>query len=475
MLKKLCLFFLLCNIGLCLYAAQLTVLNTTDLHGRTTGKYGGIVQIASLIEEQRKNSPPDSILLIDCGDTIQGTFPSMIFQGKLMIKCLNYLKYDVWVVGNHEFDYSLKAIKERMLEFSGVSLAANLQEPYLAKAHSSWKMFTKAGIKVAVIGLTKSGMINTISFDAALKRVMPKVRAGKPDVIILAQHNGMYGKGFSIYKLMAKYPEIDLVLGGHSHAKKTGQKIGANIWYFQSVKHAKGLGKIIIDYDKKQGKIIKISSEIIPVNDKTGIDKKLLTLIKPDLELVEKLGKQKITKMIFKNTEKLDSSILEQRIIGDMMLKQTGADVAVCNTFPSNYKLTGTVNISFRRIYYWSRYNNTTCTLSLDKETYRKIMVEQKKWLKKKYRTVISYADKDLFKKKSKIVAAFNSYAISDAGGRFPFLRDVAKNKKYMLKNNNIIIRDALKKYLKRKVFTVSNIDGKISIKQKGGKKVSHF
>ena len=467
MLKKLCLFLLFFNIGLYLYAAQLIVLNTTDLHGRAVGKYGGIVQIAYLIEKQKKLYPADSILLIDCGDTTQGTFTSMFFQGKLMVECLNYLKYDIWVVGNHEFDYSLPIVKKRMQEFSGITLAANLQSPYLAKNYYSWKMFKKNGIKLAVIGLTKPGMFETTSFDLALKRIMPEIRAKKPDVIILAQHYGMYAKGFSIYKFMAQYPEIDLVLGGHTHVKKPGQKIGANTWYFQAGKHASGLGKIIIDYDLKQKKITKISSEIIPVTKNTPADKKLLAQIQADLKRAKKYGKQKVATMIFKNTEKLDSSILEQKIIGQVMLKETGADLAVCNTYPSNYKLTGTVKITLRKLYYWSRFNNTTCTLTLNKAIYKKIMTEQRKWAKKDYRTIITYADKKSFNKKNKIIVAFNNYAISGGGGRFPFLQSMAKNKKNMLKNNNIIIRDSLKNYLKGKLFVVKNTNGKISIKQK--------
>lgn len=467
MLKKLCFFLFFCNIGIYLYAAQLTILNTTDLHGRKQGT----LQIAYLIEQQKKLYPADSMLLIDCGDTTQGTFSSMLFQGKVMVECLNYLKYDVWVVGNHEFDYPLVIVKKRMLEFSGAVLAANVENPYLAKAHGSWKMFTKSGIKTAVIGLTKPGVAGTTSFETAMQRIMPGIRAAKPDIIILAQHYGMYARGFSIYKFAAQYPEIDLILGGHTHVKKPGQKIGPNSWYFQSGKHACGLGKIIIVYDKKQGKIIKISSEIIPVTKQTPVDKKLLAQIKPDLERAKKLGEQKITTMVFKNTENLDSSILEQKIIGVMMLKQMHADVAVCNAYPSNYKLAGTVKITLKRLYYWSRFDNTACSLTLDKATYRKIIAEQKKHRKKNYHTMITYADKDLFKKKDTIIAVFSSYALSGGGGRFPFLRGVAKNKKYMFKNSNIIIRDGLKQYLKGKVLTVSNLDGKVSIKQKSRKK----
>jgi len=467
MLKKLCMFLLLANISFCLYAAQLIILNTTDLHGRVNSRHGGILQVACLIGQQKKLYPADSILLIDCGDTIQGTFSSALFQGALMIKSLNYLKYDAWVIGNHEFDYPLAVVKKCMQEFSGSSLAANLKNPYLAKEHSSWKIFNKNGIKVAVIGLTRPGLPKTISYNAALKGIMPDIRAQKPDVIILAQHYGMYGSGFSIYKFMSEYPEIDLVLGGHSHIKKPGQKIGANTWYFQSAKHANGLGKIIIDYDKKQKKIIKINSEIISVTPKTPVDEKLLALLKPELESAKKLSRQKVATIIFKNTENIDSSILEQRIIGQMMLKQVSADVAVCNDYLSNYKLSGKVNITLQKLYYWSSYENTICTLTLDKDTYRKIIAEQNKSRKRNYLTIISYADKKLFKGKKKIVAAFNSYIISGAGGRLPFLRSIAKNKKYIFKNTNIIVRNGLKQYLQNKVFIVSNTNGKITIEEK--------
>lgn len=467
MLKKLCLFLLLFYTVLGLYAAQVVILNTTDLHGRANSSYGGMLQIAHLIEAQKKLYPLDSMLLIDCGDTIQGTFSSMIFKGALMVKCLNYLKYDVWVVGNHEFDYPLKTVKKRMQEFSGAVLAANLRNPELAKLHSSWKMFTRDGIKIAVIGLTKSGMSKTIPFDAALARIMPEIKAKKPNVIILAQHEGMYTRGFSIYKFAAKYPEIDLVLGGHTHVKVAGQKIGSGTWYFQAGKHAAGLGKIVIDYDGKVNKIKKISSEIIPVEKNTPVDKKLLAEIKPDLERVKKLEEQEITTMIFRNTEKLDSSVPEQKVIGYVMLKQTGADVAVRNSYPTKYKLSGAVKITLKRLYYWCRYNNTACSLTLDKPTYQKIIEEQKKWEKKDYRTIITYANKNLFKKKDKITAVFSSYAVSGGGGRFPFLRQAAQDPKYMLKDDNIIIRDSLESYLKGKELIVDNRNGEITISQK--------
>jgi 2',3'-cyclic-nucleotide 2'-phosphodiesterase (5'-nucleotidase family) len=478
MLKKLFLFLFFFGVIFCLRATELVILNTTDLHGHASGHKQGALRLASLIMEQKKLYPTDSMLLIDCGDTIQGTFSSVIFQGELMIKCLNYLQYDVWVLGNHEFDYKLAVLKKRMKEFSGNILAANLESPSLAGAYSSWKIFKKSGLKIAVIGLTKDDVSKTVLSKnkvfkttppfTALQRIMPEIRAANPDIIILAQHEGMYGKGFFIYKFISKFPEIDLVLGGHTHVNKPGQKVAANTWYFQAGKHGSGLGKIVIDYDKKQKKIIKISSEIIPVSAKTPVDKILLKQLSPSLAQAKKFGDEKIGKAVFKNCEKLDSSIIEQKIIGKMMLARTAADVAICNAYPSKYKLSGNVTLTRKRLYYWCRYNNTICTLLLDKVTYQKIIAEQKSAKKRNYNSIITYANKADFNKKSKILVAFNSYAIRGAGGKFPFLHKIAKSKNFMLKDDGVIIKDALSLYLKGKLLLVTNkSDGNINIQLK--------
>lgn len=470
MLKKLCLFLLLCVTGFYLYAAQLVVLNTADLHGRLDGPYRGLLQIASLIEKQRRLYPPDSILLIDCGDTIQGTFSSMVFKGALMVKCLNYLKYDVWIPGNHDFDYGPEVLKKRLQEFTGSVLAANLENEYFAPTCRAWKMFTRNGVKIAVIGLTEpDAKTSAGTFEKPLKRMMPEIRRAAPDIIILAQHYGMYGKGSSVYKTAAEYPEIDLILGAHSHQKKPGEKLASGAWYFQAGKYACGLGKIFIDYDEKAKKILRIRSELIPVNRDTPPDKKLLSRCLPDLRYVKKLAERKTTTIDFRNTADLDSSFVEQRIIGAMMLKLTGADVAIASAYPSGYKLSGKTAITLKRLYYWSRFEDTVCTLAMDKAVFEKIIAEQKDF--SKYRTIVSCADKNAFAKKKRISAAFSSYAVSGAGGKFPFLRSIAGKREHMLKDTGVIIRDGLEKYLKGKQFTVTaKAGGEIIIEQSAGK-----
>ena len=467
--KKLCSFIIIYCIGFAafsIYAAQVVVLNTCDLHGHLKERYRGFLKVATLIKQQKKLYPANSVLLIDCGDTTQGTYSSMFYQGSLMIDCMNYLGYDVWIPGNHDFDYGLPLLKKRVKQFKGASLIANLDYPGFRKICKGWKLFKKGDVSIAIIGMTVPDMgksllvpgwkFNTGCFEDGMKKVMPEVRAAKPDIIILAMHRGMYGHGgFSIHKFATRYPEIDLIMGAHTHRKESGRKIGPGTWYFQAGKHAEGLGRIIINFDKKSGKIRKISSSIIPVNHNTPDCPKLARIFDPELEGAAQNSRKLITTISFEGTKGMDSGFIEQRITGQMMLKLTGADVALCNTYPTRYKLSGKVPITLKRIFYWARYHDTICTLTLDRKTYQQILAEQKKLLKKNYRTIITYANKKAFASQTRIKAAFSSYAIVGAGGRFPKLREIAKNKANMLNNTGIVIRDGLCKFMKNYPKTV--------------------
>ncbi|MDD5727266.1 MAG: metallophosphoesterase [Victivallales bacterium] len=472
MLKKLSFLFFCMELvfaGFQLYAAQVVVLNTCDLHGHCRR----FLKLCSLITAEKQSLPPDAILLIDCGDTIQGTYESMFYHGRLIIDGLNYSGYDAWITGNHDFDYGLPQLQQRMRQFTGAVLAANLDYPGFGKLCNGWKLFKKGGVSVALIGMTAPGMgksllvpgwkFDTGSFENGMERVMTAVRAAHPEIIILAMHSGLYGSnGFSAHQFAARYPEIDLVLGSHTHVKESGCKIGPDTWYFQAGKHGEGLGKITIDFDEKSRKIRKISSLLLPVTKATPECPELAKRFAPFLKKAGENGEKQIATIIFENGKDVDSGFTEQRIIGRMMLALTGADVAVGNTYPTRYQLHGKVAITLKRLYYWARFDDTVCTLELDCETWRRILAEQQELLKKNYRTIITYADRKSFTGKSRIKAAFSSYALAGAGGRFPLLRREAQKKERRLNNTGILIRKGLQNYLtgKNEIFQTGNETG---------------
>src|SRR5438876_11771834 len=117
--------------------AHIVILGTTDMHGRVfpidyyTNKYDnvGISKVATLIKEARKNDP--DLLLVDSGDTIQGT-PLEYFHNKKnntppdpMMLAMNALHYDSMTVGNHEYNFGLKVLEKARSEAKFPWLSAN--------------------------------------------------------------------------------------------------------------------------------------------------------------------------------------------------------------------------------------------------------------------------------------------------------------------------------------------------------------
>src|ERR1700694_656639 len=163
---------------------RISVLATTDLHGnllpydyytaRPVDR--GLAKIASLIQDARSQNP--NSLLIDCGDTIQGTPLESVYQeyvenGHLplslafsgqplerdpMMLAMNDIGYDAMVVGNHEFNFGLKNLAKARSAASFPWISANiLVNPgagAAVKPFAPYFIKTVAGIKIAIIGIT---------------------------------------------------------------------------------------------------------------------------------------------------------------------------------------------------------------------------------------------------------------------------------------------------------------------------------
>jgi 2',3'-cyclic-nucleotide 2'-phosphodiesterase/3'-nucleotidase len=102
---------------------DVTILGTTDVHGHVypTNYFGdkgdeplGLARVATLIKEQRAKHP--HTLLVDSGDSLQGT-PLTYYAARVapripnpMVQAYNYLKYDAFTMGNHEYNYGIPYI-----------------------------------------------------------------------------------------------------------------------------------------------------------------------------------------------------------------------------------------------------------------------------------------------------------------------------------------------------------------------------
>src|SRR5436190_4671830 len=109
----------------------ISILHTTDLHGHILptvdyngiADYGGLARCAAQIRRWRQQNP--NSILIDVGDVYQGTDVSLRNRGELMIDLFNHLKYDAWIVGNHEFDWGIETFINALQRSTMKVLAAN--------------------------------------------------------------------------------------------------------------------------------------------------------------------------------------------------------------------------------------------------------------------------------------------------------------------------------------------------------------
>ena len=117
-----------------------------------------------------------------------------------------------------------------------------------------WKLYIKNNIKIAVIGMTSPYLkywlwgkehenYDVVSISETLGKIMPDILKTKSDIIVLALHHGLYnskrfpGKDNYLRNIIKKYPQIDIVLGGHTHQIYPGESLYNNTVYVQSGAH----------------------------------------------------------------------------------------------------------------------------------------------------------------------------------------------------------------------------------------------
>ena len=220
---KLLLILFFCTLQLA--AQELHIVATCDLHGNLSG----FARLLPAIKEY-----PDAVKL-DLGDIFQGDPLCDLLDGRPVIDALNSAGYDIFIPGNHEFELSSFQLGTLLKRFNGTVLG---QWSYPEIAPVPWQFIRRNGFTLAIIGMTDNGICRNRRFYpglkitselAALDNAMQEIRRQKPDAVILARHGGNYFSGMPLGKLLRQYPEIKLVICGHSHKEIAGQRSGKTL------------------------------------------------------------------------------------------------------------------------------------------------------------------------------------------------------------------------------------------------------
>jgi len=280
----------------------ISILHTTDLHGHIlpTDGYdgqedvGGLARCATQIRKWRNENP--NSLLIDVGDFYQGTDVSLRDHGELMIDLFNMLKYDAWVVGNHEFDWGFdsfaRAVQRSEMPVLGANIymdgkqASDCAAPRVKCEPLVIKSF--AGVNVAVIGITTPGMpfwflqefTGGLEFRHPVdpvRRAIQVARARGANAIVLAGHMGLKerigGDDFanSVIALTTEFPEVVAFIAGHTH-QPISSRIVRGALFTQADHFGIHAGKLDLWFDPETKKLIKREARCELMDERVVLD-----------------------------------------------------------------------------------------------------------------------------------------------------------------------------------------------------------
>lgn len=302
--------------------AWITILSTTDLHGNVlpvdyyTNRPDarGLAKVATLVRQARGENPAGTLLL-DSGDTIQGT-PLEYFHNKKnnqppdpLMLAMNALKFDALAVGNHEYNFGLAVLEKARREASFPWLSANTYkrgtnetyyQPYVVKELN--------GVRVGVLGLTTPGVPfweNRENF-AGLEFREPVAEARKwvgvlrakerVDFVVVAMHMGLEedlrtGEATPgqvtnenvAARLAREVAGVDLILMGHTHREVPSLVINgvllaqANFW-------GRHLARADVYLERAKGgrwRVAAKSARTVPVTATTETDAEIARLVEP--------------------------------------------------------------------------------------------------------------------------------------------------------------------------------------------------
>lgn len=384
---------------------QIVILGTTDLHGNLypTDYYTnkpenrGLAKIATMIRQVRKEN--ENVMLIDSGDTIQGT-PLEYYHNKKnntppdpMMLAMNELRYDAMTVGNHEYNFGLKVLEKAHSEAKFPWLSANTYDKGTTHTHyQPYIVKEVAGVRIAVLGLTTPGIPNWenapnylgLEFNdplAEAKKWVPLVRSKeRADVVVIAMHMGLeqdlrtgeinpgqVPNENEAIAIARQVPGVNLIFMGHTHRDVPSVVING-VQLIQADYWGRHLARVdlYLENDGSRWRTYATSARTIAVDDKVVADSELLRIGEPyDREtqawLSHPIGESAVELTAAEATFR-DTAILD--LVQRVQMEAGNADVSMVASFNEKARIAkGAVTV--RDIAGLYIYENTLVVLEI--------------------------------------------------------------------------------------------------------------
>ena len=368
MKKLLCSLFALSAVSTAMaQEVNIKLLGTSDIHGRVVpwsygadveDKSGSYAQIATYVKDVRKNNK--NVVLVDVGDAIQDNQVDVFAKDKKYYKdhpipkVLNEMKYDVFVLGNHEFNFGMKALDEILKDIKAKKLTANFYYKKNDKRYiDATTIIEKDGVKLGIIGLSTpmsakfeedTGNLKDMKFTSPTEEArtqVEKLKAKGVDAIIVIAHMGIENENkipdTGMRDVINAVDGIDVVIAGHMHKDVPSETI-KNTLITEPHRYGTVVSEVDLTFDindKKEVKLVKKESKTVPVKALEA-DKKIVEIYKPYHEKLRELNNvvigQTANEMVPQETKHGVSAAFSKdtglsSFINDVEQHYSGADV----------------------------------------------------------------------------------------------------------------------------------------------------
>jgi len=322
MKKLLCSLFALSAVSTAMaQEVNIKLLGTSDVHGRIVpwsygadieDKSGSYAQIATYVKDVRKNNK--NVVLVEVGDAIQDNQIDVFAKDKKYYKdhpipkVLNEMNYDIFVLGNHEFNFGMKALDEILKDIKAKKLTANFYHKKNDKRYiDATTIIEKDGVKLGIIGLSTpmsakfeedTGNLKDMKFTSPTEEArtqVEKLKAKGVDAIIVIAHMGIDNENkipdTGMRDVINAVDGIDVVIAGHMHKDVPSETI-KNTLITEPHRYGTVVSEVDLTFDindKKEVKLVKKESKTVPVKELEA-DKKIAEIYKPYHEKLRELN-----------------------------------------------------------------------------------------------------------------------------------------------------------------------------------------
>ena len=265
---------------------KLRIIGTSDLHGKfmpwdyalnQESNTGSMAQLYTAIKEYRD----DTTLLVDAGDTIQDNFAEIFIDEDIhpMILALNTIGYDIWVTGNHDYNYGMDIVKKTIRDLNSKVLVGNVYDNEGNALADGYVILEKAGLRVALIGMVTPNIIrwDKVNLEGytvtdplhETRRIIESIN-GQYDVLIGVFHmgikneNGVENSG--VTDICNACPEFDVMISSHEHTLIKDQRInGVLVVQNKAMAQSMAVIDLVCTKNDVRWTVVEKSTEIIDV------------------------------------------------------------------------------------------------------------------------------------------------------------------------------------------------------------------